>query len=192
MDNHERAAELQNVWANAFDGWYRLPDADVDVVFLCPKVQKEQGLEPGGSLELPATVLASRVFAVTAWNPLGDACTREINVAANKELLQEIERLSNTNNTPRVKCWWESFGFSSEWREDGFSIAFGEEEADSGRDAVVELAQKFKQGAIYEYIPTSSPFELLRKTVPVLIPGVEADQIMVRCAKPATPNAEHP
>ena len=57
--------------------------------------------------------------------------------------------------TPAPKAWWRAFGFAHDWREDGFVLAYDPEHGDAGEKAVVDLAVKYGQGAIYAYEPVA-------------------------------------
>lgn len=64
-------------------------------------------------------------------------------------LLQDLRRMS-----PAPAAAWHSFGFNAKenWREDGFSVSYRLEDAKrGGREAVLSLARKYDQAAIYEY-----------------------------------------
>lgn len=61
---------------------------------------------------------------------------------------------------------WKSFGFNEEegWREDGFSLSFNAADSTVGCTAVLELANKYKQAAIYVW-SCSEDGSLERKVV---------------------------
>lgn len=88
------------------------------------------------------------MLALTAFDPPGTTRDRESNAAANGQLWQDILRLPVA---PALA--WRSFGFDIKegWREDGFCLAFDKAEADAGRTAVLSMARRHKQGAIFEY-----------------------------------------
>jgi len=50
------------------------------------------------------------------------------NRAANKRLAAELASAAQTSS-PAPKAWWRAFGFSREWREDGFVVAYTPEDA---------------------------------------------------------------
>ena len=52
------------------------------------------------------------------------------------------------------------------WREDGFVLAFKEPPSTELREAVLELARGFEQGAIFSYTYDSATNQLWRATVP--------------------------
>jgi nucleoside-triphosphatase THEP1 len=86
--------------------------------------------------------------------------------------------------TTRARRRWPSYGFSDGWREDGYVVGFDLEDADEGRRAMVALAVKYAQGAIYEYAWVSER-TMRRRTVPAAMSeAVDADVIMVCCDEP--------
>ena len=116
---------------------------------------------------LPAALSsAAVVFALTAFDPPGETRTLAENARANGALAAELARLA-----PRPSAAWRCFGVNVDeaWREDGFCVAF----ADGGvvaraREAVVALAARHGQGAIFEYTTGEDGATLWRATVPVL------------------------
>ena len=64
-------------------------------------------------------------------------------------------------------------------------MGFDLEDADDGRRAMVGLAVKYAQGAIYEYSSGDDDFTMRRRTVPAAMSdAVDADVIMVCCDEP--------
>ena len=104
------------------------------------------------------------------------------NRLANAALRDDLAAL----DTPPPRAVWNSFGFAHDWREDGFVVAFHEADAAEARAAIVRLAVKYDQGAVYEYAPVpGDKTRLTRSTVPAAMgAGVEADASLERCAKP--------
>jgi SAM-dependent methyltransferase len=94
---------------------------------------------------------------------------------ANEALEKELFDLAGANASV---VWWRGFGFSELWHEKGFIVS-------ADRKAVRSLAEKYGQGAVYEYIFTEESGVVLRKTVPVLIADVEADVRVVTCSRPS-------
>eukprot|EP00240_Pyramimonas_obovata_P003919 CAMPEP_0118938888 /NCGR_PEP_ID=MMETSP1169-20130426/27339_1 /TAXON_ID=36882 /ORGANISM="Pyramimonas obovata, Strain CCMP722" /LENGTH=360 /DNA_ID=CAMNT_0006882989 /DNA_START=589 /DNA_END=1667 /DNA_ORIENTATION=- len=185
----EQTSELKTLWADSFDGWVGVPEADCEVMYMRPGGCKEPSNAAGNSsFSFPPIVYTCRIFAITAWNPMGKDHQLSFNTSANSALEADLTSLPN----PVPRALWRGFGFSSDWREDGFVIAFEEEDADAGRDAMKQLATKYRQGAIYEYSPGEDPAVLLRKTVGVLMQDVEADVWITRCTKPPIENADLP
>merc|ERR1719335_1988062 len=99
---------------------------------------------------VPDIVLKNHLFSITAYNPMGNKADKPTNVANNKLLQADLDALQ----PPPVQKW-HSFGFSTksskqgEWREDGFTLAFKSEDSDAARTNILDLARKYKQGAIY-------------------------------------------
>jgi hypothetical protein len=128
-------------------------------------------------LLIPEIFKTSTVFSLTAWNPMGQQASEHDNHKANWALKADIEQLllaSASTSAAAATASWSSFGFSSDennhggnggWREEGFSLAFAPEAADAGgREAVLELGQRYRQGAVYEYRYESD--ELIRDVLP--------------------------
>lgn len=176
-DDAAREKELQGLWANAYDGWIDVPGEAGVVVYTKPVAT------PGdpAPTPFPHIVASSRLFALTGFNPMGEDRPIGENRAANEKLVLDIQAM-----TPAPKAWWRAFGFAHDWREDGFVVAFHEADAAEARAAIVELAVKYDQGAVYEYAPKpDDATRLTRKTVPAAMSaGVEADAALERCGKP--------
>ncbi|KAL1511316.1 hypothetical protein AB1Y20_006121 [Prymnesium parvum] len=143
---------LGALWGSAIDGHllsssaltdFR-PAADNAVLYLAPS-----RAPPLSSGEWPAAFASHTVFSLTAWNPMGQDEALDVNQKANRALQRDIGRLQ-----PPPKATWHSFGFNvgENWREDGFSIQYAPDVADQGgREAVLSLARKYRQAAVYEY-----------------------------------------
>ncbi|CAK4151794.1 unnamed protein product [Aphanomyces euteiches] len=173
---------LKDLWAASYDGWINVPGAD-GVVYSRPL--RDETNSP--SLQYPASVLSSRLFAVGAWNPMGQLVTDEENDAAHDKIKATVRSIELPEG-----CWYRhSFGFSINWREPGYVFASPPEQADATRKIVLDLATQFKQGAIYEYEPiTDKPHALLRKTVHCLMSStVDADVIVIRSDQPCMANS---
>ena len=109
-----------------------------------------------------------------------------------------------TSESREIINWWHSFGFGESFHEKGFAVS-------AERDLVDDLARKYQQGAIYEFcvtrtndintgdencenqteelLPdamttTATNVSIVRKTIPILVPDVEADIRMTRCHRP--------
>mmetsp|Transcript_21488 Transcript_21488/g.29872 ORF Transcript_21488/g.29872 Transcript_21488/m.29872 type:complete len:190 (-) Transcript_21488:36-605(-) len=183
MEGEAREAELQELWANAYEGWKSVPGAEKDVLFLRPKKAVHSDVDEAPhsmDQKFPDIVLTSSIFAITAWNPKGELCSKESNIEANVLLKRDIDRWPS----PPMRACWHGFGFDSTWREDGFVLAFNKEVTHHARELVVQLAVKYAQGAIYEYIPAGGDNSLRRKTVPAMFNNVDADTDVVLCSKP--------
>lgn len=177
-DDAAREKELQGLWANAYDGWIDVPGEEAGVVVYTKPVATPSDPAP---TPFPHIVASSRLFALTGFNPMGEDRPIGENRAANEKLVVDIQAM-----TPAPKAWWRAFGFAHDWREDGFVVAFHETDAAEARAAIVRLAVKYDQGAVYEYAPVpGDKTRLTRSTVPAAMgAGVEADASLERCAKP--------
>ena len=63
---------------------------------------------------------------------------------------------------------WPTWGYNlaEGLREDGFSLSYPIADRAQARAAVVALASRFEQGAIFEYAPGPTDDSLVRTTVP--------------------------
>ena len=176
-DDAAREKELQGLWANAYDGWINVPGEAGVVVYTKPVAT------PGdpAPTPFPHIVASSRLFALTGFNPMGEDRPIGENRAANEKLVVDIQAM-----TPAPKAWWRAFGFAHDWREDGFVLAYDPEHGDAGEKAVVDLAVKYGQGAIYAYEPVDGrPGAVARRTVSAAMSQtVEADVVVERCDTP--------
>ena len=112
--------------------------------------------------ELPAVLREHAVLALTAFDPPGTTRERNANAAANARLWEDILQL------PTAPAWaWRSFGFDAGegWREDGFCLAFDAARMPAARHAVLELARRHDQGAIFEYSYDAGECRLMRRTL---------------------------
>ena len=181
---------LKQLWAGAYDGWTDVTEMPHVTLYLRPISSRPPKWEP---LEWPLlfqrTVTQTQLFALTGFNPMGEKADIEANKAANARMEKDLETLD-----PKPRTWWKAFGFAEDWREDGFVLAYAPEEAEAARAAVVELAKKYKQGAIYAYEPLLEPPRverskelLLRRTIAAAMPDtVEENAVMERCGRPDT------
>jgi hypothetical protein len=179
-------AELRELWATSYDGWIDVPGesktssttGDRHVVYLRP-ARDADDVKSGKSVGVvPAIARTQYLFAVTGHNPMGVETSAERNRRANEALLEDLKRIPNATTT------WESFGFSAEWREDGYVCAF--EDWEEGRSTMVAIARKYAQGAIYSYEAHEFPWALRRRTISAAMSeAVDADVIVVRCEEPA-------
>lgn len=117
------------------------------------------------TLPLPPLLRSHVVYALTAFDPPGESRTLAANAAANGELWAGIRKLD-----PQPAAAWPTWGYNLDegWRD---SLAYPRDggRADDARKAVVKLARKFGQGAIFEYAPSESLTDgLVRTTVPAL------------------------
>ena len=190
MSSSAREKDLQTLWADAYDAWLDVPgEPHPSVVYARPVVPDRRVDEPrdGPTREdakpFPAVVTSSRSFALTGFNPMGTKTAMAKNKMANEALREDLASLER----PKPRAVWASFGFAHDWREDGFVVAFHEaDDVAEARAAIVELAVKYDQGAVYEYAPVpNDATQILRKTVPAAMgAAVEADAALERCGKP--------
>jgi len=172
-------ADLKALWAGAYEAWRHVPGHPEKVVCLIPE---EAALAQGGpplDAALPAAVHNNVLFGLTSWNPMGEDAPMEQNLASYPALLADLRALQPAHI-------WQSYGFdSSGYRENGFTVAFPADRAAAAREATVEVAKKYGQGAVYELTSLpGDPSRILRRTVPALVPDVDADVVMARCALP--------
>ena len=125
-----REDELRALWASSYDGWVNVPRMDYEEVDDAHAFDDAVTtyFEPL-ALDVDDAVLAKRprppaiarrgvTFAVTGHNPMGEPASAKANAAANAKLERDIRGLDG------VRAHWRSFGFSKDWREDGFVCAF--------------------------------------------------------------------
>ena len=177
-DDAAREKELQGLWANAYDGWIDVPGEEAGAVVYTKPVATPGDPAP---TPFPHIVASSRLFALTGFNPMGEDRPIGENRAANEKLVLDIQAM-----TPAPKAWWRAFGFAHDWREDGFVLAYDPEHGDAGEKAVVDLAVKYGQGAVYSYEPVGGrPGAVARRTVSAAMSqSVEADVVVERCDTP--------
>ena len=191
MSSSAREKDLQTLWADAYDAWLDVPgEPQPSVVYARPVVPELTRVHAGDlpaqssrdAEAFPAIVTSSRSFALTGFNPMGTKTAMAKNKMANEALREDLASLER----PKPRAVWASFGFAHDWREDGFVVAFHETDVAEARAAIVELAVKYDQGAVYEYAPApDDATRLTRKTVPAAMSaGVEADATLERCGKP--------
>mmetsp|Transcript_36825 Transcript_36825/g.41991 ORF Transcript_36825/g.41991 Transcript_36825/m.41991 type:complete len:192 (+) Transcript_36825:154-729(+) len=178
--------ELSERWASSYDCWIDAPGTE-EPVYACPYQSAANDTQNAKESELTwpdaTRNLLFPLFGFTASNPLGNEKSSFENENANKALKKDLQLLSSSSEHV---AWWNSFAFGPSWQEKGFIIS-------AERSEVARLAKKYNQGAIYEFIldskeDLSSSFAVaataLRKTIPVLIPDVEADIRIIRCQRP--------
>jgi len=115
----------------------------------------------GSPLKPPASLRTCHHFALTAFNPPGVSRTLEENTKANEAMWKDLRTLS-----PKPLTVFRAFGFNLQeaWREDGFCLCFPGK-VDEAREAVLRVAAKFEQGAIFEYPPAGDNVEFTRVLV---------------------------
>jgi hypothetical protein len=172
----------QEIWAESYDCWVDAPGSS-QPIFACP----QKNTDDKGTNEWPDQVrtLSLPIFAFTAYNPRGQERSIEENLAANRLLENDLIKLSSGGDGARavtINTWWHGFGFNeaASWRESGFVVC-------AEHDVVLELARKYEQGGIYQFIFTDDPCVVRRCTLPVLLPNVEADVNLVTTAQPPGP-----
>ena len=192
----EKQRELGERWAESYDCWVNAPGSTHTPIYTRPQKNNTTTTtydDDWGTNEWPRAVreLSLPIFGLTAANPRGEDWPDDRNRQANALLQQELEVLSNTagsssGNAPCC-CWWNGLGFGETWQEKGFIVS-------CERSKVLELATKYQQGAVYEFVFTEEEEAVvLRRTVPVLVPNVEADVRIVTCPRPpfATSDPEY-
>ena len=166
--------ELGERWALAYDCWVNAPGSIDKPIYTRP----QQTWDEIGTNEWPPAVRELRhpIFGMTAFNPRGEEWPADRNRKANNMLQQELEDLS-TKSPDGCSCWWHALGFGETWQEKGFIVS-------CERAKAMDLASKYEQAAVYEFVFTNEEHVVLRKTVPVLIPNVEADVRIITCPQP--------
>lgn len=195
MSSSAREKDLQTLWADAYDAWLDVPgEPRPSVVYARPAVpdprvdaSDDPARETAGTA-FPAIVTTSRSFALTGFNPMGTKTAMAKNKMANEALREDLASLER----PKPRAVWASFGFAHDWREDGFVLAYDPEHGDAGEKAVVDLAVKYGQGAVYSYEPVDGrPGAVARRTVSAAMSQtVEADVVVERCDTPGLRFAE--
>ena len=144
--NSSSDAALGSMWAEAIDGMINVPGCEAlsttdGVLYMRPAADAP-------AIAWPRIFSKSTIFSLTASNPMGVEVPAAQNLAANARLEEDIK---NLRQEPRA--WWYSFGFNAAegWRENGFSIAYAHDERVYGRVAVLKLARKYRQKAVYAY-----------------------------------------
>jgi hypothetical protein len=170
--------------ATSYDAWLNVPNHAEPVVYLRPKETSDESSPTTTTCcKLPTIVQDHCMFALTGYNPMGQDRDLESNQKANIELKRELQQLTN----PKPQHILDSFGFAQDWREDGFVVAYKKTDEQAGQAAIIDLAKKYKQGAIYGFTTVMQDGEavsLLRKTIPAAMSDVEADVLVVACKKP--------
>ena len=140
-----RDPALQGLFSGALGGMVGVPGVRKGQVFyLAPASEQPPGF-PAGRKWPP--VFDGVVFCLTAWNPMGVDAPPEFNEHANKLLLKDLAKL----RSPRPRALWRGFGFTGAgtWREEGFWVSYKEEHTTEGEAAILGLASKYRQAAIY-------------------------------------------
>jgi len=174
-----------------------VPNHDEPVVYLRPQTttatnndnnddESNIATTTASCWRLPTIVRDYSMFALTGYNPMGEDRDLDSNQKENRQLKHDLQQLSN----PTPAYIWDSFGFAHDWREDGFVVAYNKKDAQAGEAAIIELAKKYQQGAIYGFTHNhdhgndGDVVSLLRKTIPAAMKDVEADTVVVACDKP--------
>jgi hypothetical protein len=158
-----------NLWSTALDGMIDVPGAN-DVsspegVFYLSPFPSNNPTTPLPAIAVPPWPAiftdGGFAFSLTAHNPMGVNVPHDDNVIANTALERDIIGLANADVAcgVRLRAWWHSFGFHEMegWQEDGYTLSFGPENGNErqrkfARVIVFELAKKYPQAAIYEYV----------------------------------------
>ena len=170
VSEHEQG-QLAKLWSSASECFIGIPGSENDSqIFIAPVGLNASKLAETASqcLDLPQVLKDVVVFALTAFNPLGQNRQYHLNLQAHKILAERLKTLD-----PAPHAQWRSFGFSltENWREDGFCIAYSAHDLSNialAQKAVLTLAVEFEQGAIFEYHyhADKAPNLLFRSTVP--------------------------
>ncbi len=195
----DRETSLKNLWASSYEVWKNVDELqktnknnqEAHFLYLRPCTNSRSNINEcmdsstSGIMEFPGKVLSARgIISIGAWNPLGEISSKEENDKAHEQLEWKIQSMEWPKS-----CWVrQSFAFSTDWFEPGFIVGCEnkEEYYEIVRGQVLDLAKHFRQGAVYEYFPsTTSASVIVRKTVPVLSSGiVEADTFITPCPRP--------
>ena len=169
-------AQLGSTWTQAVDGMISVPGCSAlsspeGILYMAPKVSEPESRSFFKSKTSPVVeqvvwpriFAKSVVFSMTAWNPMGKDSPMEQNVYRNSRLAKEISELRR----PEPRAVWHSYGFNAHegWREDGFSIAYAWEERVYGQVAILKLARKYEQAAVYMYSVDKDTGELVREVL---------------------------
>ena len=130
----------RDMWQSAIEGWV-LEERNKKVLYIAPSAASSG---PGNPRSWPFPETRG-MFALTGYNPGGLDAPMEDNQRANARLKTKIATWKEPSR------YWPAFGFhlQEQWREDGFVLTF--ENADRGRDVILELGREFGQAAVYEY-----------------------------------------
>ena len=220
----EEEARLMGIWSSALEVMM-VPKSEeggaTESIFFAPTPEAptatcEEGTQVAAAatpLSLSAQTFGGRVriFAMTAFDPPGVHRSLEDNSRANAALSAAIQ----SELDPKPTAVWRSFGFhlTEGWREDGFCLVYrcdGDAAADAAHwaaatAAVLALAARFDQGAIFFYKPQGdceipslherpsgypSSFALLRTTLPCDKFSAEAETVVVRRVPPPGSSAK--
>jgi len=161
VNPHEPTEEdLHDLWAAGYEGWTDVPGEPAGTIYFQPYKQGVSS-EPS-TKDLPKLYTENPdacLFSITAYNPLGVQLAKQDNLRRNQNLTQFLDTMA-----PQPLHKWHSFGFSKDWREDGFTMAFKAEDTKAAETKVIDLAKQFKQGGIYKFFLKDG--RLMRQTVP--------------------------
>lgn len=172
--------DLHDLWASGYEGWIDAPGEAKGTIFFRPH---KQGLSSSpGNKDLPKLFKENKdavLFSLTAYNPLGVQLAKHENLSRNQQLAQDLQQME-----PQPLYKWRSFGFSKDWREDGFTMAFSAGYAQTAQVKVVDMAKQFKQGGIYKFFLQDG--KLMRETIPAAFTSntVAETVTLVRADKP--------
>lgn len=176
---------LRDVWNSAAEVVKHAYDDGRDA-WIVPVGQADQlsGLAP------PPMFAKHTVFALTAFDPPGVTRTLEENTQANEQMWGQLQQEFSRSAVTPVAAH-RSFGFdlAEGWREDGFCVVVDNTDSTRAREIVLRVAAQFRQGAIFQYYPTShsaTPTLLKRATVPVQLQGDEVSYTTLQFVPPIT------
>ncbi len=176
--NDKSVDDLRVQWAGGRDVWPRVPietQEGQDFISIQTKV-KDNNSESvdlkANKPEWPRIVKESTLYGFGAYNPRGQELEVEVNEKQHALLHKDIQN-ALSHYPKSVATYWEG---ASIWEDDsfekGFILAFRDKKKD-GLELSIELARKYKQGAIYQF-QIEDGENLIRDTVAVLDEGSDA------------------
>lgn len=182
MADDTKTAALADTWRNCVEIMIDLPDEEGTTTMAM--VPKGHVTATKDSVALPGIFLREggiHVFALTAFDPPGEERTREQNLLQNARLQEDLGALPH-----QPVAIWGCVGMNVEqnWCEEGFCLAYTADVAEEARKEVLDVAVRFKQGAIFEY-KAANEKELTRITLGACLPDsqVGATSSLVRTNK---------
>lgn len=176
--------DLQSQWAGGRDIWPAVPNGD-HTISLTTRVKRVGDNDETNIFPWPQVLKNKILYGFGAYNPRGIVETDDYNNKHHEMLKADIiEGLIRAFPQVGVTLWWEA---ASLWEdgtsERGFIVAFECDtllNQDAGENWSISLAEKYQQGAIYEFKYESDPTDpskgkMHRRTIAVLDSGTDAD-----------------